>query len=40
MSIREFLAQNPSVSQILKFVETEAQKIAAERKKVAQGGSK
>jgi len=35
MSIREFLDNKPTVSEILAFVETEAQKIAAERRKQA-----
>lgn len=32
MEIKEFLAKNPSVSEVLKFVESEAQRIASERK--------
>ncbi len=32
-SIRRFLAEKPSLSQILEFVESEAQRIVAEKKK-------
>ncbi len=37
-SIRTFLAKSPSLSEILAFVEEQAQRIAAERKKAAQAG--
>lgn len=32
MSISEFLAKNPSIHEILDFIEMEAQRIAAEKK--------
>lgn len=32
MEIKDFLAKNPSVSEVLKFVESEAQRLASERK--------
>ncbi len=35
MSISEFLSQKPNLSQILEYVENEAQRIAKERKKQA-----
>lgn len=31
MSIKEFLDKKPSLSEILKYIETEAQRIAKER---------
>ncbi len=37
MTISEFLAKKPSVSEILSFIESEAQRIVAERKKQAAG---
>ena len=35
MIIKELLADNPSLPEILVFIEVEAQRIAAERKKAA-----
>lgn len=39
MSISEFLAQKPSLGQILQYIEQESQRIAKERQKQAQAGS-
>lgn len=36
MTIKEFLSKNPSVAQILEFIESESQRIVKERK-VQQG---
>ncbi len=35
MTISEFLAKKPSLSEVLEFVEQEAQRIAAERRNAA-----
>lgn len=32
MEIKDFLAKNPSIVEILEYVETEAQRMASERK--------
>jgi len=39
MSIKEFVDSKPSLSQIMAFIENEAQRIAKERQKQAQAGS-
>jgi hypothetical protein len=33
MDIQEFLSKNPSVPEILKFIDTEAQRIVSEKQK-------
>ncbi len=36
MEIKDFLSKNPSVSEVLRFVESEAERIASERKAQSQ----
>jgi hypothetical protein len=38
MSIKEFLDKNPSIEEVAKFIESEAQRIAEDRNRKKQGG--